>query len=290
RPEVRFSADTKKARRAALKALLFSKTIPRFLSPSPAPPPAPPPPPPPPPLRSLFFHFIFFAQLVLNNFGASKEGGKVMGLMTNMLQNMFPAIDVQKVHLAEARRVVLLNYNAETGRIDFRHYGVSVRPVGISKSVKQIIAPGTMSSTANANYLPDLKGYADIADYVLREAAASESEAEDGDNTVELGQDYVGRGNRRAAQRAVKLTELGPRMELELTKIQLGLRRDDDGHEFESEPELEPGTGKVPRGRGQRDADVRLAADVAELAREAHPGRRRRRVGQVARVFGRGRG
>jgi ribosome biogenesis protein SSF1/2 len=118
------------------------------------------------------------------------------------------------MQLADARRVVLLNYNSETKHIDFRHYNVSVKPVGISKSIKRVI------TTA----VPDLKGFDDISDYVLRGAFASESDVEDGpESTVTLGQDYVGRNNRRQDQRAIKLVELGPRMELKLVKIQAGM-------------------------------------------------------------------
>ncbi|KAF9432226.1 hypothetical protein BGZ76_011096 [Entomortierella beljakovae] len=148
--------------------------------------------------------------LVLNNFGDSKE----MKLMSTVFQNMFPPINIQTMHLADARRVVLLNYNNETKHIDFRHYNVSVKPVGISKSIKRVIT----------TEVPDLQGFSDISDYVLRGAFASESDVEDGpESTVTLGQDYVGRNNRRQDQRAIKLTELGPRMELRLVKIQSGM-------------------------------------------------------------------
>lgn len=118
------------------------------------------------------------------------------------------------MHLADARRVVLLNYNSETKHIDFRHYNVSVKPVGISKSIKRVITTG----------VPDLKGFEDISEYVLRGAFASESDVEDGpESTVTLGQDFVGRNNKRQDQRAIKLVELGPRMELKLVKIQGGM-------------------------------------------------------------------
>lgn len=118
------------------------------------------------------------------------------------------------MHLADARRVVLLNYNSETKHIDFRHYNVSVKPVGVSKSIKRVIT----------TEVPDLQGFSDISEYVLRGAYASESDIEDGpESTVTLGQDYIGRNNRKQDQRAIKLVELGPRMELRLVKIQAGL-------------------------------------------------------------------
>jgi ribosome biogenesis protein SSF1/2 len=60
---------------------------------------------------------------------------------------------------------------------------------------------------------------------VNREAVATESDCEDEtkESTVTLGQNYVGRSNTESEQRAIKLIELGPRMELQLKKIQTGL-------------------------------------------------------------------
>lgn len=45
----------------------------------------------------------------------------------------------------------------------------------------------------------------------------------DPQNAVQLSQNYVGRGNAANAQRAVRLREIGPRMELRLVKVEEGL-------------------------------------------------------------------
>ena len=53
----------------------------------------------------------------------------------------------------------------------------------------------------------------------------SESEAEDnGESVVTLTGDYVGRGNKNAdsQQRAIRLTEVGPRLTMQLLKIEEG--------------------------------------------------------------------
>ncbi|KAG0042547.1 hypothetical protein BGZ83_000342 [Gryganskiella cystojenkinii] len=205
--------------------------------------------------------------LVLNNFGDSNE----MKLMSTVFQNMFPPINIQTMHLADARRVVLLNYNSETKHIDFRHYNVSVKPVGISKSIKRVITTG----------VPDLKGFEDISDYVLRGAFASESDVEDGpDSHVTLGQDYVGRNNKRQDQRAIKLVELGPRMELKLVKIQSGMC---DGevlyHDFVKKSAEELKAQKAERQKkAQEKASRRKTQELnvikkkaeKEAAKEAH--------------------
>lgn len=149
--------------------------------------------------------------LVLNNF---QQPGKEFKVMTVMLQNMFPPVDIQTMQLSEARRVLLFNYNEDTGMIDMRHYSIGVKATGVSKSIKRVI---------NTN-LPNLGDYEDISDYVLKEAIISESDVEDGpESTVTLPQDYPGRNNRRNEQRAVRLHELGPRMTLELTKVENGM-------------------------------------------------------------------
>ncbi|KAF9574763.1 hypothetical protein EC968_005549 [Mortierella alpina] len=194
--------------------------------------------------------------LVLNNFGDSNE----MKLMSTVFQNMFPPINIQTMQLADARRVVLLNYNSETKHLDFRHYNVSVKPVGISKSIKRVITTD----------VPDLKGFEDISDYVLRGAFASESDVEDGpDSTVTLGQDYVGRNNRRQDQRAIKLVELGPRMELKLVKIQGGMC---DGevlyHDFIKRSPEELKAQKAERQKKMQEKAARRKAQEVNVAKK----------------------
>ncbi|KAI1316711.1 hypothetical protein EDD11_009600 [Mortierella claussenii] len=194
--------------------------------------------------------------LVLNNFGDSNE----MKLMSTVFQNMFPPINIQTMQLADARRVVLLNYNSETKHIDFRHYNVSVKPVGISKSIKRVITTD----------VPDLQGFDDISDYVLRGAFASESDVEDGpDSTVTLGQDYIGRNNRKQDQRAIKLVELGPRMELRLVKIQAGMC---DGevlyHDFIKRSPEELKAQKVEREKKMQEKAARRKAQEANVAKK----------------------
>jgi hypothetical protein len=92
------------------------------------------------------------AQVVLNNF-SGKEVEK--RLMTAMFQNMFPAINVERVRrallhraapapdgcvlgaqiqLSECRRVVLFHYDSETRLVRVRHYVVTASPVGLTKA------------------------------------------------------------------------------------------------------------------------------------------------------------
>lgn len=148
--------------------------------------------------------------LVLNNF---PKDTMHMQLMTKMFQNIFPSINVTKVDLRTIRRVVLFNFDPATGTIDFRHYDIGVRAAGTSRSVRSIM-------TTN---VPNLEDFEDIADFVLKGSQAYESEGEDAATQVVLPQTVHGAGNKESSQSAIRLTELGPRMQMRLLKIEEGL-------------------------------------------------------------------
>ncbi|XP_037647545.1 uncharacterized protein LOC119501312 [Sebastes umbrosus] len=156
--------------------------------------------------------FTHHPLLILNNFGSD---GMHVKLMATMFQNMFPSINVHKVSLNNIKRCVLLNYNPETQEIEFRHYSLKVVPVGMSRGVKKLMQ----------ERFPNMSKFEDISELMIKGANLSESEAEqDGEhNITELPQVYSGRGNMASQQSAVRLTEIGPRMTLQLLKIQEGM-------------------------------------------------------------------
>jgi hypothetical protein len=49
------------------------------------------------------------------------------------------AINVKAVKLAACKRVVLLDYDAESGLIMFRHYHITAQPAGVSKRVRRLV-------------------------------------------------------------------------------------------------------------------------------------------------------
>uniref|UniRef100_A0AAY4B0E0 Brix domain-containing protein n=1 Tax=Denticeps clupeoides TaxID=299321 RepID=A0AAY4B0E0_9TELE len=150
--------------------------------------------------------------LVLNNFGVE---GMHIKLMASMFQNMFPSIKVHKVNLNSIKRCVLLNYDPASQEVELRHYSLKVVPVGMSRGVKKLLQ----------EKCPNMNKFEDISELLMKGANLSESEAEqDGDhNTTELPQAYSGRGNIESEQSAVRLTEIGPRMTLQLVKIVEGI-------------------------------------------------------------------
>lgn len=156
--------------------------------------------------------FTHHPLLILNNFGSN---GMHIKLMATMFQNMFPSINVHKVNLNNIKRCVLLNYNTESEEIEFRHYSLKVVPVGMSRGVKKLMQ----------ERFPNMNKFEDISELLMKGTNLSESEAEqDGDhNITELPQAYSGRGNMASQQSAVRLTEIGPRMTLKLSKIEEGM-------------------------------------------------------------------
>ncbi|KAG6333986.1 hypothetical protein ID866_5109, partial [Astraeus odoratus] len=172
-------------------------------------------------------------------------------LLVKAFQSVFPPLAPNSMSLSGARRVVLIAYNAERGTIDFRHYVITVKPYGVSKRVRRVLEGATKKSTGTSmTGILDLGNEKDVADFLLRkrgepgpdseagyESAASSASSIAGDDgdAISLADDYVGRNNKKGQKKAVKLNEVGPRMELRLIKITEGVPGKDGEvlyHEF----------------------------------------------------------
>ncbi|XP_059588201.1 suppressor of SWI4 1 homolog isoform X2 [Alligator mississippiensis] len=190
--------------------------------------------------------FTHHPLLVLNNFGLPQIHVK---LMATMLQNMFPSINVHKVSLNTIKRCVLVSYNTDTQLLDVRHYSLKVVPVGVSKGMKKLLQ----------ERFPNLSRLEDISELLVKDVNLSESEAEqDGaHNILELPQAYAGRGNMKAQQSAVRLTEIGPRLTLQLVKVEEGLGQGNVlYHSFVHKTEAE-----VQEMLARREEKLRLKAE-----------------------------
>lgn len=148
--------------------------------------------------------------IVLSGFGKEERH---LSLVTTVFQNIFPAIDINTVKLSSCQRIVLLNYNKDTKLIDFRHYSIRLQPVGVSRRIRKFV---------QNHQVPNLRDLADVSDFLTKAGYGSESEADDEAAHVSLPSD-LGRVNRSTNKSAVKLQELGPRMSLQLIKIEEGL-------------------------------------------------------------------
>ena len=125
------------------------------------------------------------------------------------------------MNLSSCKRVVLFNKtDKEKDEIEFRHYGVSARQRALNRGIKKLV---------NKNKAPNLSGFNSIADYSLKGkrdtgAYSSESELDDlPDSKITLPDDY--QDKKKGTQVAVRLHELGPRVKLQLHKIEEGLFR-----------------------------------------------------------------
>ncbi|XP_072176977.1 suppressor of SWI4 1 homolog [Diadema setosum] len=202
--------------------------------------------------------FLHHPLLVLNNFNGDAVHFK---LMTTMFQNMFPSINVNKVHLNDIRRCVLLNYNAETKMIEFRHYSIKAVPMGMSRSTKKLLQ----------SKVPNLGRYQDVSDFFLNTGQLSESEAEmDGEhNEVTLPQRLTSRGNMSSQKSAIRLVEIGPRLQLRLIKIEEGLCEGEVlHHEFVTKTKEEIAAAREVKMRKKNEKVKRKKKQDANVAKK----------------------
>ena len=243
--------------------------------------------------------------VVTNNFGDQTAPPQIK-LMRITFQNMFPAINVANVKLKDCRRVVLFHLieEEETNdgkssssapgeetppavrqRVEVRQYAIKATPVGIDRKVRRLIQ----------SKIPNLNKVQDIADYIAGSAnattsvdAASDSEPEDASNAVvELAQNYIGRGNKSQGKSALKLVELGPRLCLELIKVEQGLGEGNvmfHAHVKKTPEEAkeiqEKAEGKIRQKnqrRQEQDRNVERKRKVQEEKREAKKQRKQER-------------
>ncbi|KAK6531689.1 hypothetical protein TWF694_002865 [Orbilia ellipsospora] len=203
-------------------------------------------------------------------------------LTQSMFQSMLPAISAQTLSLKSVKRVLLLNRELpdikdvenlkedEEYILDLRHYSISTRPTGVPRAIRKLNRATQPGKTDGRGAIPNLGSLADISEYLLDPAAAgggytSESEV-DTDAEVEVAVPVVQKAGRvkkvmedgGAEKKAVKLQELGPRLRLQLVKIEEGVN---DGrilwHSFvkktrEEERELEKRAKEKQRVKQER--------------------------------------
>ncbi|KAL6732625.1 hypothetical protein Aduo_003367 [Ancylostoma duodenale] len=183
--------------------------------------------------------------VVMNGFNQS--GKKHLLLVETFIQNMFPSINIDTLDLRSVRRCLMVNYWEEDDTIDIRHYAIRAVASGINKSVRKLVTAGKSSTKE----LPDLSKYKDIADYLLNPGHLSDSEYEGEEQEVILSQSLSEQGGTiRGEKSHVRLMEIGPRLKLELLKVEDGI---DDGEVLyhrivqKTGPELEKLKKEAPK-------------------------------------------
>lgn len=168
--------------------------------------------------------------LVLNGFSTKvNEMDNHEKLLITVFQNMFPPIQPQSTKVSGIKRVLMINKDKETGEIDLRHFAINTKLVEENRNIKKLI-----NSHHNLKKnLPNLSANKDVSDLVLDPYSVggitSDSEVED-DEIVEVNQENVKqlltKSNEEGPttrKRAIKLTELGPRINMTLMKIEESL-------------------------------------------------------------------
>ncbi|KAK4145947.1 ribosome biogenesis protein SSF1 [Dichotomopilus funicola] len=198
--------------------------------------------------------------LVMNNFSSpsadanSKVPRHLESLTTTAFQSLFPPINPQTTPLKSIRRVLLLNREQSddgTFIVNFRHYAITTKSVGLSKPLRRLNAAEKMlkSKKGKKGGLPNLGKLKDISEFMIggedgegyMTDGTSGSEP-DTDAEVEVLEETAKRvhsgklraakqdsdedeegGNDNVERRAVKLIELGPRMRLRMSKVEEGI-------------------------------------------------------------------
>lgn len=171
--------------------------------------------------------------LVLNGFGNSVNDMPHQDkLMVTMFQNMFPPIQPQLTTVSSIKRVLMINRN-DDGSIDLRHYAIDTKLVEESRNIKKLLAAKKVHKK-----IPNLSRNVDVLELVLDPYSVGgvtlDLEVED-DAIVEINQQQQQEVKAATApvtdsaasastkKRAIKLTELGPRLNMNLVKIEEGV-------------------------------------------------------------------
>ncbi|CAD6628904.1 HN1_G0055510.mRNA.1.CDS.1 [Saccharomyces cerevisiae] len=194
--------------------------------------------------------------------GEDDQDVNVEKVIVSMFQNIFPPLNPARTSLNSIKRVFMINKDRETGEISMRHYFIDIREVEISRNLKRLYkAKNNLSKTVpNLHRKEDISSL--ILDHDLG-AYTSESEIEDDaivrvvdnqdvkakhsqslksqrtsvekkdnkEREKETEEEDVAMEEPKPSEnlqptprkKAIKLTELGPRLTLKLVKIEEGI-------------------------------------------------------------------
>lgn len=121
--------------------------------------------------------------LVLNNFS---NKGPAVKKISDMLQELFPALNMTRVKPEHLKRVVSFSYNDKNQCVYFRNYRVKLAAVGVSKSIQEILESKTI----------DFSNFNNFSQYI-------QSQGDSGSSKM---------------KQTIKLYEVGPRLKLKFFK------------------------------------------------------------------------
>ncbi|EJD05737.1 Brix-domain-containing protein [Fomitiporia mediterranea MF3/22] len=241
--------------------------------------------------RSMGLEYLTPPLLVLASFPQpSPTTPPHLTLLMKSFQSLFPPLSPQTLTLSSARRVVLVQYDPDHDTVDVRHYLITVKPYGVSRRVRKVLEGKPAKSKSTKSAL-DLSREQDVADFLLRRrgdpgppgseggadgyesavSSASSAAGDDDADAVSLADDYVGRNNKRGTRRAVRLDEIGPRMELQLVKITEGIPGKEGAvmyHKFVKKSKAETAAQKKSHAEKERLRKQRREEQERNVARK----------------------
>lgn len=266
----------------------------------------------------------------MNNFTSPSSDAKskvprhLESLTTTAFQSLFPPINPQTTPLKSIRRVLLLNreQSAEddgTFIVDFRHYAITTKAVGLSRPLRRLNAAEKMlkSKKGKKGGLPDLGKLRDISEfmiggengegYMTDGTSGSEPDTDAEVEVLETTTKKVTSGKAKAAgrgeqnddgdgdegagaqdnveRRAVKLVELGPRMRLRMTKVEEGLCSGKVmWHEYvhKTKEEIRELEQRWEQRRKEKEARKKQQKENVERKRKAKAGGKDKKAGDEA--------
>ncbi|KAK3318834.1 Brix domain-containing protein [Apodospora peruviana] len=260
--------------------------------------------------------------LVMNNFtnpnsdAKSKVPRHLESLTTTAFQSLFPPINPQKTPLNSIQRVLLLNREQTDENdegsfvINFRHYAITQRTVGLSKPLRRLNAAEKLlhSKKGKKGALPNLGQLQDISEFMIggengdgyqtdgtsgseydtdaevevldanpRKVLSQKARAAAAAAAQENGEEDGSR-NDHVERRAVKMVELGPRMRLRMTKVEEGICAGKVlWHEYlsKSKEEMKELEMKWEQRRKEKEARKKLQRENVEKKRKAKAGNKK---------------
>lgn len=152
---------------------------------------------------------FLFSPCIMTNIQPN-EGDLHLQVTGRMFLDMFPNIAPDTASPDRIRRCCLFHYDEEKEQFDLRHYAILTVPVEVSKSVKKLMG----------RKVPNLSKFTDVSEFMTKAGMLSDSEVEDDPKARVTVPD---KKSKVSLKSSVRLSELGPRMTLQIYKVESGL-------------------------------------------------------------------
>jgi ribosome biogenesis protein SSF1/2 len=159
--------------------------------------------------------------VIINGFGKGSEKEEAEAILPfqersivkTMFNNLFPGLDPVRSNPKNVKRCVLIDYNKKLDIIEFRHFYVKQNFTGINNKLKKIV---------NNNKIPNLGNCNDLAEYFTGNAGfVSDSDVDHLPN-AHIDVETIAGDQMKKQQVKLRLYEIGPRITMQLMKIEEG--------------------------------------------------------------------